>query len=144
MTHHRTAFVIAAILACTTAQNACHSAVHKASCHLESDPRACIDCVRRQPDALFTGTNCTAPDLRSACRGEGHPNVFGCSDVTSAGCSSCFDHAVAFVHVCVWCTKDSECHDVGSLLDTCTKDQCISQAVKSTCTLPKTDCPSLL
>ena len=63
--------------------------------------------------------------------------------MTSAGCAVCYDHAVAFEHVCVWCLTDSECHDVGSLEDPCTDDKCISVAVKTKCTdHNKSDCPS--
>ena len=45
--------------------------------------------------------------------------IFGCSDLTPSGCSVCLNHKVAFENVCVWCTEDSECHDVGSLEDPC-------------------------
>ena len=110
----RTILLLLAGLAC--ANNVCQDAVHKTSCSMESDPRSCVECVRNQP-AHFMGANCTSADIRTACKGEGHPNVFGCSDVTAAGCGTCFDHSVAFVKVCVWCKTDSECHDVGSLED---------------------------
>ena len=45
----------------------------------------------------------------------------------SAGCSDCLGQSK------VWCYKDSKCHDVGSLLDPCTSDQCCSSATFSSC-----------
>ena len=48
------------------------------------DPRACMDCVRRD-EPTFLAAKCTAQLARSACRGDTHPNVFGCADVT-CGC----------------------------------------------------------
>jgi len=100
--------------------------------------KACLQCAKINEAEL--ASSCTATDVAVTC---GQPNVFGCSDVTAAGCKTCFDHTVVFEKVCVWCLTDSECHDVGSLEDPCSNDKCISDAVKTTCTDhdPST-CPS--
>ena len=126
------------------ALSSCHSAIG-ASCAMQhaDDPRACMDCVRRD-EPTFLAAKCTAQLARSACRGDAHPNVFGCADVTADGCGTCYDHAVLFAKVCVWCLEDAECHDVGSLQDPCTNSNCISAAVKTRCTdHNRTDCPSM-
>ena len=57
----------------------------------------------------------------------------------------CADHLVAFEHVCVYCTIDLNCHDVGSLADPCSDDECISVAVGTSCNdHNKADCPSIV
>jgi len=106
------------------------------------EPRGCVQQGLKMQE-LVKDYQCTASLLREACNGVGHPNVFGCADVTAAGCAECFNHKEAFENVCVWCKTDSTCHDVGSLLDPCTNDQCISIAVKTKCTDHDVgDCPS--
>jgi hypothetical protein len=58
------------------------------------EPRACV----QQADQLIRKgliSGCTAQNLREACNGLDHPNIFGCSDVTGSGCAVCYDHAVA-------------------------------------------------
>ena len=92
--------------------------------------RECIVASRPHMTALVKEFGCTAHGLRIACNGEHDPHVFGCTDVTAAGCATCFNHKEAFENVCVWCKTDSQCHDVGSLEDPCSNDQCISIAVK--------------
>ena len=122
--------------------NSCHAAI-SANCTGLGDARACMDCVRLE-EPTFLAANCTAKLVRSVCGGDTHPNVFGCSDVTADGCGGCYDHAVLFEKVCVWCLEDSECHDVGSLEDPCSSANCISAAVGTTCTdQNRSDCPSL-
>merc|ERR1711924_578149 len=105
--------------------------------------RECVIAARPYITELVNEFGCTAHGLRVACNGMDDPHVFGCADVTAAGCATCFNHKEAFENVCVWCKSDSQCHDVGSLEDPCSNDQCISIAVKTQCTDHNvSDCPA--
>jgi predicted lipase len=69
------------------------------------------------------------------------------SDLTSAGCATCFQHKELTQNVCEWCLLDQQCHDVGSLESDCAgpqgNDQCISIAVKTKCTIHAvSSCPA--
>ena len=63
------------------------------------EPKECVQKALKMPELAKI---CDAYTLRAACRGEGHPNLFGCSDVTAAVCATCFNHKEAFKNVCVW------------------------------------------
>mmetsp|Transcript_5547 Transcript_5547/g.14659 ORF Transcript_5547/g.14659 Transcript_5547/m.14659 type:complete len:517 (+) Transcript_5547:3-1553(+) len=55
-----------------------------------------------------------------------------CSDLKS--CSTCITLAGLESYKCTWCTKDSTCHAVGSLVSACTNsDECVSLSDLSTC-----------
>ena len=135
---------VAALALSYSAPDTCQSAIAQ-TCAKEPTARDCVKCVVKDEPRFVKESGCTAALIKEACL-EGRndlPNVFGCYDVTAAGCGACFDHKVAFENVCVWCKTDSTCHDVGSLEDPCTDDQCISIAVKTKCTdHDKADCPS--
>jgi hypothetical protein len=139
-------FLSVAILALASASN-CTAGVHLFVPKTNGDLPEPRECVRQAFDhsrELVDTYGCSAQDVRVACNGLNHPNVFGCSDVTAAGCATCFNHKEAFENVCVWCKTDSMCHDVGSLQDPCSNDACISIAVKTKCTDHNVaDCPSV-
>eukprot|EP01010_Urceolus_cornutus_P002009 NODE_2593_length_503_cov_105.561674_g2059_i0.p1 GENE.NODE_2593_length_503_cov_105.561674_g2059_i0~~NODE_2593_length_503_cov_105.561674_g2059_i0.p1 ORF type:complete len:135 (+),score=18.03 NODE_2593_length_503_cov_105.561674_g2059_i0:57-407(+) len=51
----------------------------------------------------------------------------------NTNCNSCLAQEKLGFKICSWCYKDASCHDVGSVYDFCSDEQCTSRARPSRC-----------
>lgn len=58
-------------------------------------------------------------------------SISTCSVITNK--DDCVHKQVLDVHTCVYCAVEDECHDVGSVFDSCSNECCASQSSVSTC-----------
>ena len=58
-------------------------------------------------------------------------DLLSCSEYDDA--TTCVDHTTLGVHSCEWCATESACHDVDSLVETCTDACCASKSDLSVC-----------
>lgn len=101
----------------------CESAAVGGSC-------ASVEQAATLPSSVFSCTTnvATAPYLRGVRNGKD----FACGDYNN-DCTGCVQAAPHGLSQCTFCPVDGICHTVGSLVNKCTNEQCISVARTSTC-----------